>query len=101
MVSFTVTAELVSCTGAFTWNGTTTELSVPLPIVETVTADTLVSAKQQARQAVNLKALLQMQTLVTQTGALPTYTNYLYKGRTGLETAVWVSVNITKVVVVN
>ena len=97
MVSFTVTATLVTGHQSIIWNGVAHEFDLGESITETVTADTLASAKQQARKEVNLKALGIL--AIDWQAALksPKFAGFLYKGRTAIEYIQWISVNITNV----
>jgi len=101
MVSFTVTATLVTACQSIIWNGVAHEFNVDVPISVTVTADKLASAKQQARKEVNLKALGIL--TIDWQAALKSHTfaGFLYKGRTAIEYIQWISVNITNVQINN
>ena len=94
MVSYTVTAELVKATATIIINGVSQEVSVDIPITATITADTLVEAKQKARSEINLKSFI----LIHQKIAAATIANnQLVKGRLSTDYSIWQSVNITSV----
>ena len=96
MVSYTVTAELVTGDATLTSNGTSQDLSIDVPITATVTADTLVEAKQKARRRVNIEAFgLIHRQLAEASRALPDGV----KGRLSNNIIIWQSVNITSVTI--
>ena len=96
MVSYTVTAELVKATATIIINGVSQEVSVDVPIAATITAATLVEAKQQARAAVNEQSFI----LIHQKIAAATLANdQLVKGRLSTDYSIWQSVNITSVTI--
>ena len=94
MVSYTVTATLVLGHETITWNGNVIDIGVDIPISATVTSDTLLSAKQQAREEVNSQTL---EFLKTKVPPAPLVSTLLTKGRTAIEVVQWMSVNITDI----
>jgi hypothetical protein len=94
MVQYEVTAELVKASATITINGVSQEVSVDIPIAATITAATLVEAKQQARADVNLQSFI----LIHQKIAAATLANnQLVKGRLSTDYSIWQSVNITNI----
>jgi len=94
MVSFTVTATLVTGHETITWNGYPIEIDVDVPISVTITSDTLLSAKRQAREEVNKQALA---FFITKVPPAPLVSTLLTKGRTAIQVIQWISLNITDI----
>ena len=98
MVSFTVTAELVTGVAQLTQNGVSTDVSVDKAIIFTTTQATLVEAKQKAREGVNLQAATILQEKLVAAGLSPANASLFYKGRVAIDANLWISVNITNVI---
>lgn len=99
MVAYTVKAELVTGVATLIQNGVSTDVSVDIPISFTTTQPTLREAKQKAREGVNLQASKILQDKLT--AVFSSDTTILYKGRCAIEASLWMSVNVTNVVVVH
>jgi hypothetical protein len=99
MVSYTVTAELVTAVATINQNGVEAHLSVDEAIIFTTTQATLVEAKQKAREGVNLQAAAILQEKIVAAGL--SNTAVFYKGRVAVDINIWMSVNITSVQVIS
>ena len=97
MVQYEVSAELVKASAAIIINGETILVSVDMPITSTITADTLVLAKQQARAEINLKSFIMIHQKIA---AATTSNNQLVKGRLSTDYSIWQSVNITGIKII-
>ena len=95
MVSFTVTAKLVTGVATLIQNGVDAKVSVDETLIFTSTQPTLQEAKQKAREGVNLQAATILQEKLVAAGL--SNTALFYKGRVAIDANLWISVNIINV----